>query len=215
MRGGYEGLTNKELAFVNHPDALIDPVKAYIDSGYSEATAQPNAYALLKRHMPIVLEKWRARAEQLGVGWQWIKNEVAILARTAPADFLELVQEEDGHQWMRLVDIENFDKDKYRAAIKEIKFETVERGERMFNRVAYIKFYDRQKALMDLADLFKYEQERADPRQEPDDTAKYLEVATTPELEQLAALQAKWAERLVNRAVNAEQDKRAIDVEHN
>jgi hypothetical protein len=208
-------LTGKQLAFVVHPEVLTDTRKAYTDAGYADSGSN-NCYALRQELLPIIIEEHRKRVEKLGVTWEWLKNEVVILARSNLWDFLEPVEDERGNQFLRLVDIDKWDRKAFRAIVKKIKYETVEvaRGDNIefVTRVSEIEYYDRLRALQQLADLFKYEHEQVKPPPVRDDTSELLEVATTEELEVLADLQAKWAERLVNRNVNSEKDRRAIDV---
>jgi hypothetical protein len=215
--------TARELAFVEHPDALLDPVKAYIDCGYSAESAKHHAYRLRKKFEFELVERARARLEGLAVTPTWIKNEVAILAKTAMADFLEFVESKNGNQELVLKRLIDIDPDKWRAAIKEVEFDTImmaggDEGATLRSRVKNVVLYDRQKAIMDLARLLGMTDARMLAQQvKPQHEANQDEIqknlikyATVDELKEISEVFERISERL-NKRADKLRDDRALE----
>jgi hypothetical protein len=212
-----EQMNGRELAFVEHPDALLDPVAAYIAAGYSPDTAQNHAYRLRKKFYHILVEKARTHLEGLAVTSDWVKNEVTILAKTAIADFLEFIEQPNGNQALVLKKNIDIEPDKWRAAIKEVTFaSSVMSDGSIRSRVETITLYDRQKAIMDLARLLgmtdsKLLLQLTKPAQQQDEIqAQLLKYATIDELKEISSIFDGISERLQAKA-NKLQDKFAID----
>jgi hypothetical protein len=210
-----ERLNGRELAFVEHPDALLDPVTAYIAAGYSVQSAQHHAYSLRKKFYHILVEKARTALEGLAVGSDWVKNEVTILAKTSSSDFMEFV-DRDGQQFWSLKKPIDIDPDKWKAAIKEIKFDTVMMGDELRSRVSSIVLYDRQKAIMDLAKLLgmtdtKLLLQQIKPQESTDDVQKNLiKYATIDELKEISEVFERISDRL-NKRADKLRDDRALE----
>jgi hypothetical protein len=213
--------TSRELAFIEHPDALLDPVKAFIDVGYSADSAKHHAYRLRKKFEFELVERARARLEGLAVTPTWIKNEVAILAKTAMADFLEFVESKNGNQELVLKRLIDIDPDKWRAAIKEVEFDTImmaggDEGATLRSRVKNVVLYDRQKAIMDLARLLGMTDARmlaaqVQPQQNSDDVQKNLiKYATIDELKEISEVFERISDRL-NKRADKLRDDRALE----
>lgn len=210
--------TGREIAFIEHPDALTDPVKAYIDAGYSAESAQKNAYALRKKHMLPIVERARAMLNGLAVTPEWVKNEVTVLAKTTMSDFMEFVEMPNGNQELVLKKLIDIDPDKWRAAIKEVEFDTIIlSGDQLRSRVKNVILYDRQRAIMDLAKLLGMTDARLlmqmqKPQQQKDEDtqAQLIKYATIDELKQIADVFDGISERLAARA-DKMRDDRALE----
>lgn len=212
--------TGRELAFIEHPDALLDPTKAYSDVGYNGDTR--HAYVLRKKFEHILVEKARTRLEGLAVTPDWVKNEVTILAKTTMSDFMEFVEDKTGNQALVLKKLIDIDPDKWRAAIKEVEFDTILHvgapgdDATLRNRVSKVIMYDRQKAIMDLARLLgmtdtKLLLQLSKPQETNEDVqAKLIKHATMDELREIAAIFEGISERLNNKAEQL-RDKNAIE----
>ena len=210
-------LNGREIAFVNHPDALLDPKKAFIEAGYSEATADPNAYRLRNKHLAILVEKMRTRLEKLAITPDWIKNEVSVLARSSLSDFLSFVEDDKGNQHMCLKPMAEIEQSKWKAAVKKVKFETIfivtrDGQERYITRMSEIELYDRQKAILDLAKLLGMD--KGDPTDKPVERnleeQRILSAMSTEDLEDIARIHARAAERLVKQSTKR-RERQAIE----
>lgn len=210
-------VTPLQIAFLNHPDALTDPMKAAVEVGFSESFARAKSHQLRNKHLAVLVEKMRARLEGLGVTPEWVKNEVVVLARSAPADFVEFIEDDKGNQYSVLKKTTEIDQKKWRAAIKEVEFDTyIDASGAIRSRVCKLKFYDRQAALVELANLFGMKNEKilmallgAEKQQKTEDQ-RLLEAMTPEELEQIAAIQESAIERL-RRKASGKRDARAIE----
>jgi hypothetical protein len=207
----------KQRAFLEHPDALTDPVKAAMDVGYSESTARARSYELRDKHLPELVEKMRARLENLAVTPDWLKNEIKIIADTAMADFVEFVEDAQGAQWVALKSKKDLDLKKWRAAIKEVKLDTfVDAAGKIRSRICEIKLYDRQAALVELGNLMGLKNEKLlmalqSPDQDVGDEHKLMEYMTTEDLEIIAEIQERAAARMKRQLRDKISDRRAID----
>jgi hypothetical protein len=201
----------RELAFIEHPDALLDPVKAYVDVGYSAESAKHNAYAMRKKHLAELVERARTMLDGLAITPAWVKNEVAVLAKTTMSDFLEFVESANGNQELVLKRMIDIDPDKWRAAIREVEFDTIMMGGReegaLRSRVKNVVLYDRQKAIMDLAKLLGMTDSRLllqltkpKQQQQEDLQAQLIKYATTDELRAISEIFDGISERLAKRA---------------
>lgn len=205
----------RERAFLEHPDALLDPVKAAVEVGYSESNARNRGYELRKLHLPALLERMRTRLEKLSITPEWVKNEVAILANTAMADFIEFIEHE-GQQVCVLKPGDKIDRNKWRAAIKEAEFDTLVTADGVLkSRLSKLKLYDRQAALVELANLLGMKNEAMftvlnAPSQGDSDAEKLLEFMTEEELETMADIQERAAARM-RRKASDRRDASAID----
>jgi hypothetical protein len=204
-------------AFLEHPDALLDPVKAAMEIGYVESTAKAKAYGWRQEHMQVLVEKMRARLEGLGVTPDWVKNEVKVLADTAMADFIEFI-EENGKQIGVLKEHSKIDPKKWRAAIKEVEFDSfVHTDGSIRSRISWLKLYDRQAALVELGNLLGMKNEKlmllnAPQAAEKSDDAKVMEFMTVEELETIATIQEKAAARM-RKAASTKRDANAITIQ--
>jgi hypothetical protein len=192
----------RRRAFLEHPDALLDPVKAAMDVGYSESTARTKAFSWRAEHLPALNEKMRTTLMGLGVTADWVKNEVKIIADTTLSDFVEFVEDKEGQQFCALLPTEKIDKAKWRAAIKECEFDTyTDAAGKLRSRVYKLKLYDRQAALVELGNLLGLKNEKLlianapvlSQRDEDSDVMAYM---TTEELEQIATIQERAAARM-------------------
>lgn len=214
-------LNAKQIAFVEHPDALLDPRKACRDVGYAASFCANNKpYELRQAHIHVLVEKMRTRLEKLSVTPDWVKNEVLILARTAPSDFLEFKEDAQGNQYTALRPKAEIEDAKWRAAIKKVKFDTVFDAKTggMISRVSEIVFYDRQKSLMDLAELLGMTNPEILKAQamlvassEEAEERKVLESMSEEELEEIARIHEGVRDRLASTA-SKKRDRKAIDV---
>jgi Terminase small subunit len=212
--------TGRERAFIEHPDALMDPVKAYVDAGYSAESASKNAYALRKKHEFAIVERARTRLEGLAVTPEWVKNEVTVLAKTTMSDFMEFKEDATGNQQLVLKNLNDLDPDKWRAAIKEVEFDTIMLGSgdgaTLRSRVSKVILYDRQRAIMDLAKLLgmtdsKLLLQLTKPEERDEDVqAKLLKYANMDELKRIADIFEGISERLSSKA-NKMRDDRALE----
>ena len=208
--------SGRELLFIEHPDAFLDPVKAAVDVGYAPETAKKYAYVLRKKFEFDLVEKARARLEGLAVTPTWVQNEVTILAKTSATDFHEFVEDALGNQQLLLKKLVDIDPDKWRAAIKEIEFDTVMHGDQLRSRVSKIVLYDRQKALLDLARLLGMMNEKLllqmtrAPESTEDVQAKLIKYATMDELKEIAEIFDGISERL-NKRADKLRDDRALE----
>lgn len=205
--------SGRELAFINHPDALLDPVKAFIDVGYSADSAKHHAYALRKKFEFDLVERARTRLDGLAVTPEWVKNEVTVLAKTTMSDFMEFVEDPKGNQVLCLKKVIDIDPDKWRGAIKEIEFDTVMLSDELRSRVSKVILYDRQRAIMDLAKLLGMTNEKLllqmqkPPETDEDTQAKLIKYATIDELKQIAEVFEGISERLNKRAEKMRDDR--------
>lgn len=214
-------LSAKQIAFVNHPDALLDPRKACADIGYSESFCNNSKpYELRQHHIHVLVEKMRERLEKISITPDWVKNEVVVLARSAPADFLTFIDDAvTGNQYTVLKKREDIPDDKWRAAVKSLKFDTyIDDKGALHSRVSEIKFFDRQKALMDLAELLGMTNPEvmlasaaAQAAAQQTEEQKVLEAMTEEELEAIARAHEAASER-VRKKASGKRDRKAITV---
>lgn len=210
-------LPPKEIAFIQHPDALTEPGKAALDVGYSESFAKNKSFDLRAKHLPVLVERMRTTLEKLAITPDWVQNEVAILARTAPTDFIEFIEDDKGNQYPVLRPRASIPDDKWRAAIKEMEFEDMldTKTMQLRSRVTKLKFYDRQKAIMDLAILLGLTSEKVMAARAmasghaKTEEEQMLESMEPEDLEEIVAIQERVLARVRAKA-SRKRDRNAI-----
>jgi len=119
-----DALTERQKRFVNHPQANLDPVRAAIDSGYSQSYAEAYAWTLRRQLLYYITQKRHQLAEWSPASAEHTLAQVAAIATSDLLDYFEYV---DTDQGARLQIKENLKAlpAAQRAALKKIEFETV------------------------------------------------------------------------------------------
>jgi phage terminase small subunit len=148
-------LTPRQRAFVNHPLVLIDPVKACVDAGYSEAYAKSTAWTLRKQLRYFVNQKSHSLAEWIDVDAAETLTQLGAVASSNIMEYFEYVDTEGG---TRLQVKENLKALPLwmQAAIRKIEFETVvlPNGTAL-TVMSKLELHDKMRALDILTDVHK------------------------------------------------------------
>ena len=202
-------------AFLAHPDAMLDPVKAAVEVGYSQSTAEARAYTWRKENLSLLNERMRTHLKDLAVTPEWVKNEVKILADTTLSDFVEFVEDKKKGQMLLLKPVDKIDPAKWRAAIKEAEFDTHIMQDGSIRSVLFkLKLYDRQAALVELGNLLGLKNPMLQAALAPiqpsqSEEQKVMEHMTVEELETIATIQERAAARM-RKAASKRRDAQAI-----
>lgn len=210
-------MTEMEEAFVNHPDALSNPRRAYLDAGFDPKLVDKNSYRLRKRFRDLIVMKVRDRLDTHGITDGRLLGELGALALYNVVDAFETVEvsskDDDGNMSTRMVtvlrDIKQLPEELQRA-VKKVEFDSILASDgKIHAYVSKLEFHDKLGALRDFLKVRGiYE---PDPgRKKPVDDPSPLEDLTVEELEQIAEIHEHARRRLESRA-SSMRDSRAIE----
>jgi len=211
-------MTAKEELYVNHPDALTNPRKAALDSGYSVQFAEKRAYEVRQKFRDLIVQKVRNRLDESGATDGRLLKELGALALYNVIDAYEEVEVEVGEGDERetrtvtiLKDLKKLPEELQRA-VKKVKHDSMLLSNgRTVTYVVEIEFHDKLGALRDylkVRGIYEADSGRKPP---PPDRSP-LEDLSIEELEEIAEIHDRARKRLAQRA-SGMRDSRAIEGE--
>ncbi len=145
-------LTERQRAFIHHPDVVKNPEKAAIEVGYSENTARCHAHMMKKQLLYYINPINAKRAQQAGVTPERIRDEIGIIAHAKITDYFDTIDVK-GDTVKVYVD-PTLLPDHMQRAIKEITFDTiVDSTGNETQVVKHIALFDKSQALRELAEI--------------------------------------------------------------
>jgi hypothetical protein len=157
---GFNKLTPREQAFVQHPDVYRDPKKAALETGYSSSTVEKRAHSMRQRLMRFIQPAFEVQLASLGVDRRRVEDELAAIGFTVEDDYKERIDIEmpdGGFQsivvWKDPASLPL----PMRKAIKTVLwgYETDADGNtHQSDRPINVVLYSKEKALHELAGLF-------------------------------------------------------------
>lgn len=157
---GFDRLTAREQAFVQHPLVYTDPRKAALESGYSSVVAQCKSYAMRQKLMSFIQPRFIAQMARLEVDRSRVEEELAVIAFVDVSDFQERVDLEmadGGFQTVTVWKDPMLLPAHMRRAIKSVEWgteQTADGGTIFSDRPTDVIFHSKEKALHELAGLF-------------------------------------------------------------
>lgn len=204
----FNQLTAKEQAFVQHPLVMKDPVRAAMDSGYSEGWAKSNAHSKKKQLLYYILPASHARMSKDGISLDRIHQEFGAIAFADATELFERVDTDDGTQLV--AKDPTLMPEGLRRAIEEITVQTstvVTTQGPVTTQTYHVILHDKKPALKMLAEMLG----GFDPRsREPGDAearrkqAALFDFMTGPEMETITKIYDRAAKRQLAQATDAE-----------
>lgn len=157
---GFNRLTPREQAFVQHPDVYRDPKKAALESGYGSSIAEKKSYSMRHKLMKFIQPQFVAEMKQLAVDRRRVEEELACIAFTDESEFKETIDIEladGGFQSVTVWKDPRTLPENMRRAIKSVEWhiETLADGTMIqSDRPVDVVLYSKEKALHELAGLF-------------------------------------------------------------
>lgn len=157
---GFERLTLKEQAFVQHPDVYRDPKKAALEVGYSSSTIEKRAHSMRQRLMRFIQPAYEVRLAKVGATRERVEEELACIGFTIEDEFKERVDVEMPDGGVQTVVVWRDPAtlpEHMRRAIKHAEYgsETLADGTVVqSDRPVHITLHSKEKALKELAGLF-------------------------------------------------------------
>ncbi len=209
-------VTEMEEAFINHPDALSNPRKAYLETGFDPALVNKNAYRLRKRFHDQIITRVRDRLDDVGITDGRLLTELGTLALYNVIDAFETIEidvkGDDGVITKRKISVLRDIKElpvELQRAVKKVEFDSVISTTGIYSYVSKIEFHDKLGALRDFLRV-RGIYEPAPGGKPPPTENNPLSQLTVQELEQIAEIHEHARERLERRA-SSMRDSRAIE----
>jgi hypothetical protein len=208
-------LTAKEELFINHPDALVNPRKAAIESGYSPQYADKRAYEVRAKFRDLIIQKTRDRLDAEGATDGRLLKELGALALYNVVDAYHTIEiDGDGGETVEvtvLKDLKKLPEDLQRAIKKVEMGQMIAKNGRIVSYVEKIEFHDKLGALRDYLKVRGiYEPDRRKPKEAED--VNPLDELSIEELEEISQIHERAQKRLAQKA-SAMRDSQAIEGE--
>jgi hypothetical protein len=157
---GFNRLTPREQAFVQHPDVYRDPKKAATEVGYSSSTIEKRAHSMRQRLMRFIQPAFEARLSSVGVDRRKVEEELALIGFVDVTDYQETIDIEmaDGGFQSVVVWKDPMQLPAHmRKAIRSVEYGTITTADDetlQSDRPIRVTFHSKEKALHELAGLF-------------------------------------------------------------
>lgn len=204
-----ELLEPRELAFVTHPDVFIEPVKAALAVGYSEATARGKAHQMRKQLMYYIRPLHDARVEASGVTIDALIEELKAIAFANEPDYWETVDVEG--DTIKVPKDPTRLPERMKKAIKSVSYDTVVLPDgSQYQRLTKVDLYDKIAALKELKSILGADDPmfRKPPAMDAEEQ-ELLEHMEPEELELVGQVYAK-AEARARKLASRKRDQKAI-----